>query len=108
MQWLTVAAYALPELFGLGIALALLMTSARQGRGRKTGMIGIVLMLGAALAGLGVSILQTLWILNADGDLQDTLAWLTVVRVTLNVVSMAGLVTVVWGLCRASHETNPS
>lgn len=107
MQWLTMAAYALPELFGLGIALALLMTSARPGSGRKFGMIGIAMMLGTALAGLGVSILQTLWIRNADGNLQDTLTLLTVVRVTLNVVSMAGLVTVVWGLCRATHETQP-
>ena len=31
MQWLTIFAYSLPELFGLGIALALLATTARPG-----------------------------------------------------------------------------
>jgi apolipoprotein N-acyltransferase len=106
MHWLTMASYALPELFGLGLALVLLATNARPGPGRRLGFIGIALMLSASFAGLGVSVLQTLWIGNADGNLQRMLSALTAARVALNVLSMAGLVTVVWGLCRATRETD--
>jgi hypothetical protein len=33
------------------------------------------------------------------------LSVLTSLRVLLNVLSLAGLLTVVWGLCRATRET---
>ena len=105
MQWLTMAAYALPEFFGLGLALVLLMSNARQGAGRKLGLIGILLMLGASLIGFGLSILQALWIRNAGGTIQDMFQAVSAARVLLNVISMAGLVTVVWGLCRATRGT---
>lgn len=106
MQWLTMAAYALPEFFGLGLALVLLMSNARQGAGRKLGLIGISLMLGAVVIGFGLSILQTLWIQNGRDPQQGMFHALTAMRVLLNVISMAGLVTVVWGLCRATRESD--
>jgi hypothetical protein len=105
MQWLTILAFALPELFGLALALVLLLTNARPGAGRRFGLIGIAVMLAAAFAGIGLSVLQTVWIQTADDALHARLSALTSVRVVLNVLSMAGLVTVVWGLCRASRET---
>jgi disulfide bond formation protein DsbB len=104
MQWLTMTAYALPEFFGLGLALVLLMSNARQGPARKLGLIGISLMLGAVLIGFGLSILQTLWIQNGPDTMRGMFQALTAARVLLNVISMAGLVTVVWGLCRATRE----
>lgn len=105
MQWLTMAAYALPEFFGLGLALVLLISNARQGPGRKLGLIGISLMLGAIVIGFGLSILQTVWIENGRDTLQGMFQALTAMRVLLNVISMTGLVTVVWGLCRATRES---
>lgn len=104
MQWLTMLSFALPELFGLSLALVLLLTNARPGAGRRLGLIGIAVMLAAAFAGLGLSVLQSLWIQTADDALRAQLSALTSVRVVLNVLSMAGLVTVVWGLCRATRD----
>jgi apolipoprotein N-acyltransferase len=106
MQWLNIAAYALPEFLGLGLALVLLFSNARPGPGRKLGLIGISLMLGASLIGFGLSVLQILWVQNAQGTIQEMFQALNAARVLLNVVSMAGLVTVVWGLCRATQAND--
>ena len=105
-QWLTLLAYSLPELFGLGIALALLATNARQGPARRLGMAGIGAMLIAALFGLGLSVYQQLVIANAGTDaqsIQRIFSILSAVRIALNLVSMGGLLAVVWGLCAATR-----
>jgi hypothetical protein len=106
VQWLTIFAYSLPELFGLGIALALLATSARPGPARRLGLIGIGAMLCVSLLGLGLGIYQQILIANAAGDhvsIQRMFSILSAVRIALNLVSMGGLLAVVWGLCSATR-----
>lgn len=106
VQWLTLLAYSLPELFGLGIALALLTTTARPGPARRLGLIGIGAMLCVSLLGLGLGIYQQILIANAAGDhvsIQRMFSILSAARIMLNLVSMGGVLTVVWGLCTATR-----
>jgi hypothetical protein len=106
VQWLTLLAYSLPELFGLGIALALLATNARPGAARRLGMIGIGVMLCVSLLGLGLGVYQQILIANAAGDhasIQRMFSILSGIRIALNLVSMGGLLAVVWGLCSATR-----
>jgi hypothetical protein len=106
VQSLTLLAYSLPELFGLGIALALLATNARPGPARRLGLIGIGAMLGVSLLGLGLSVYQQILIANAAGDhvsIQRMFSILSAVRIALNLISMGGLLAVVWGLCTATR-----
>ena len=107
-QWFTLFAYSLPELFGFGIALALLATNARAGAARRLGMIGIGAMLCVSLLGLGLGIYQQILIANANaaGDhvsIQRMFSILSAVRIALNLISMGGLLAVVWGLCTATR-----
>ncbi len=106
-QWLTLLAFSLPELFGLGIALALLATNARPGSARKLGLIGISTMLCVSLLGLGLGIYQQIIIANAVGDhasIQRMFSVLSVIRIVLNLVAMGGLLTIVWALCVATRS----
>ena len=105
MQWLTLLSFAIPELLALGVAFALLASNARPGTGRRLGMIGIAVMLVASLAGLVLNVAQSFALQTAGGDVHRMLSVLTSLRVLLNVLSLAGLLTVVWGLCRATRET---
>ena len=106
MQWLTIFAYSLPELFGLGIALALLATTARPGPARRLGLLGIGVMLCVSLLGLALGIYQQILIANAAGDhvsIQRMFSILSAVRIALNLISMGGLRAVVWGRCTATR-----
>lgn len=106
--WLNLLGYALPGLIGLGIALALLLGNARPGPGRRLGLIGVGLMLTAAVLSMGLAIAQNLIVLgNTDGAMAMSriFALLGIAHVLLNVLSMAGVVTLTWGLCRQSHAT---
>ena len=106
VPWLTLLAYSLPELFGFGIALALLATNARPGPARRLGMIGIGAMLGVSLLALGLGVYQQILIANAAGDhvsIQRMFSILSAVRIALNLISMGGLLTVAWGLCSATR-----
>jgi len=99
-MWLSTLGYALPELLGMGIALALLLTSARPGHGRRIGLIGLSTMIVAAVLSIGLVILQNLAVRSGDsGNLTRFFALFSMAHVLLNVVSMGGLVTLVWGLC---------
>ncbi len=98
-MWLGTLGYALPELLGMGIALALLLTSARPGHGRRIGLIGLGAMIVAAMLSIALVIVQNLAVRNADGGLSQAFAVFSMAHVVLNVLSMGGLVTLVWGLC---------
>lgn len=106
-QWINILVYALPNLLAIGIGMYLLATGARPGPGRKLGLIGLIVLLFAALAGFGLSALQTLWIMSAQasqaGTSEGTIALFNALRVALNVLSAGGLLTLVWALCRASR-----
>lgn len=105
-QWLTLLAYSLPELFGLGIAIALLATNARPGPARRLGLIGIGTMSLAVIAGLGLNIYQQIMLANMAGEhasIPRMFAVLGAIRVALNVVSMGGLLALVWALCTATR-----
>ncbi len=108
MSWLMLLGYALPELIGLGVALTLLYTNARPGAGRRLGSIGLGIMLAALLLGIGVSVFQQLWLSGlSDPDptrLGRFYALLGVVRILIGLVSMAGLIVLVQGLCRATQD----
>jgi hypothetical protein len=105
MQWLTLLSFTIPELLALGVAFALLASNARPGAGRRLGMIGLSVMLAASLAGFALNVGQSFALQTIDGDVHRMLGVLTSLRVLLNVLSLAGLLTVVWGLCRATRET---
>lgn len=98
-MWLSMLGYALPELLGLGIALALLLINARPGHGRRIGLIGLGAMIVAATLSIALVIAQNLAVRNADGGLSQAFAFFSMAHVVLNVLSMGGLVTLVWGLC---------
>lgn len=105
-QWLNLLAYSLPELFGLGIAIALLATSARPGPARRLGLIGVGTMAIAAIAGLGLGIYQQIMLANMASDhesIQRMFSILSAIRIALNLVSMGGLLAVVWALCGATR-----
>jgi hypothetical protein len=110
-QWLSLLAYSLPELFGLGVALALLATNARPGHARRLGLTGISVMLCVSLLGLGLSVYQQIMIANMETNhesIQRMFSILSAIRIVLNLVSMGGLLAVVWGLCvatRAARDT---
>ena len=105
---LTTLGYSLPELLACGIALAMLWTTARAGKPRQLGLIGIGLMLSATLVQLGLSLYQNCMIQSShDGsmvDLNQLFRLLGVVRMLVNCVSVTGLVLVAWGLCKATHQ----
>jgi hypothetical protein len=101
--WLSLLTFALPELFALGVALALLLTNARPGPGRQLGLIGISIMLGASCAGLALSVLQGLS-LSGSGGMSSVFS---VLRTLVNVCSLGGLLCVVWALCRATRTGAP-
>ena len=108
-QWLSLFAYVVPELFGLGIALALLLTNARPGAARRLGLIGIGAMLAVALLGLLLSVYQQIAIANAAADassIQRLFSFISAIRIALNLVSMGGLLAVVWGLCGATRSSD--
>jgi hypothetical protein len=110
VQWLTILTYALPNLLAVGIGIFLLATRARPGPGRRLGLIGMGLLLLAALAGLALSVVQTVWIVGAQtsqaGAMAGTIAMFNALRVVLNVLTAGGLLTLVWGLCRATQNSN--
>ena len=106
MRWLTLLPFTIPELLALGVAFALLAGNARPGAGRRLGMIGVSVMLIASLAGLALNVAQSFALQAAGDDLHRVLSVMTSLRVLLNIVSLAGLLTVVWGLCRATRETD--
>jgi hypothetical protein len=101
--WLTLLTFSLPELFALGVALALLLTNARPGPERRLGLIGIGVMLGASCAGLALSVLLGLS-LSGGGGMSSVFS---VLRTLVNVCSLGGLLCVVWALCRATRAAAP-
>lgn len=108
-QWLTLFAYAVPELFGLGIALALLLTNARPGAARRLGLIGIGAMLAAALLSLGLGFYQQSVIASMGSDhasYQRIFSIISAIHVVSNLVSVGGVLAVVWGLCGATRSSD--
>ena len=110
IQVLTLFGYALPELLGCGIALAMLLSGARPGPGRKQGVTGLALMLGSVVIGLLLSLWQN-WSVQArfaagDGtvEIAHFYAAMGVVRILFHLVYMAGLLLLAWGFCRASKH----
>ena len=104
---LTTFGYSLPELLTCGIALALLWTAARPGKPRQLGLIGAGMMLACAVLQLALGLYQA-WVIQAANtgvaaDISATFARLGIVRMLVNCVSLAGLVMIAWGLCRATR-----
>ena len=109
---LTTLGYSFPELLACGIALAMLWTAARPGKPRRLGLTGIGLMLACALLQLALGFYQS-WMIQAAStgtatDLGTIFARLGIVRMLVNCVSLAGLVMIVWGLCRATRPGKES
>lgn len=107
---LTTLGYSFPELLACSIALAMLWSAARPGKPRQWGLIGIGLMLACAVLQLGVGLYQNWVIHSLAGDsatrISTIFAWLGAVRMLINCVSLAGLVMVAWGLCKATRQTD--
>jgi hypothetical protein len=103
---LTTLGYAFPELLACGIALAMLWTAARPGKPRQLGLIGVGLMLSCALLQLAAGFYQN-WVISTAADsatqISMIFARLGIVRLLINCVSLAGLVMIAWGLCKATR-----
>ena len=103
---LTTLGYSFPELLACGIALAMLWASARPGKPRQLGLIGTGLMLACAVLQLGLGLYQN-WVISSAADsateLSTIFARLGAVRMLINCVSLAGLVMIAWGLCKATR-----
>jgi hypothetical protein len=108
---LTTLGYALPELLACGIGLAMLWTAARPGKPRQLGLIGIGLMLACAVLQLSVGLYQN-WVISTAADSATQIgmvfARLGIVRILVNCVALAGLVMIVWGLCKATQQAEAS
>ncbi len=107
MPALTTLGYAFPELLACGIALAMLWSAARPGKARQFGLIGAGLMLACALLQLALGLFQN-WMIQAANngaatDLSRIFNGLGAVRMLVNCISLAGLLMIVWGLCRATQ-----
>lgn len=104
---LTTLGYSLPELLACGIALAMLWSAARPGKARQLGLIGIGLMLACTLLQLALGLYQNWAIHSLAGDsatqIGTLFARLGAVRTSINCVSLAGLVMIAWGLCKATR-----
>lgn len=104
---LTTLGYALPELLACGVVLAMLWTSARMGRPRQLGLIGIGLMLSCALLQLGLGLYQNWALHSLAGDsatqIGTLFARIGAIRMLINCVSLVGLVMIAWGLCKATR-----
>jgi hypothetical protein len=104
---LTTLGYSFPELLACGIALAMLWSAARPGKPRRLGLIGIGLMLGCAVLQLGLGLYQN-WVISTAADsatqISTVFARLGAVRMLINCVSLAGLVMIAWGLCKATRQ----
>lgn len=105
MQLLTMVGYQLPELIAALVALALLWTSAQSGPARSKGIAGVGLVLFSVICRFGVSVLQTWMLQQRDAvlNLQHFFAAMGIAGMLLNVLSAAGLVLIVWGLCQATR-----
>lgn len=104
---LTTLGYSLPELLACGIALAMLWSAARPGKARQLGLIGIGLMLGCAVLQLALGLYQN-WVISTAADsatqIGTIFARLSAAHMLINCVSLAGLVMIAWGLCKATRQ----
>ena len=106
---LTTIGYSFPELLACTIALAMLWSSARPGKPRQLGLIGICLMLVCALLQLALGLYQN-WVISSAVDsatlISTIFAQLSIVHMLVNCVSLAGLVMIAWGLCKATRQSD--
>ncbi len=107
MSALTTLGYSFPELLACAIALAMLWSAARPGKPRQLGLIGIGLMLACALLQLALGLYQN-WVISSAVDsatqISTIFARLGALRMLINCVSLAGLVMIAWGLCKATRQ----
>jgi hypothetical protein len=103
----TTLGYSFPELLACGIALAMLWGAARPGKPRQLGLIGTGLMLACAVLQLALGLYQNWVVYSLAGDSATQIgaifARLGAVRMLINCVSLAGLVMIAWGLCKATR-----
>jgi hypothetical protein len=86
-----------------------LANSARPGRARNLGMLGVGLMLGCALLRLALSLAQTQFYASSSTaeDIQRGVALFSGAHMLLNLVSLGGLLVLIWALCRATQPQAP-
>ncbi|TXH75532.1 MAG: hypothetical protein E6Q88_03505 [Lysobacteraceae bacterium] len=98
----------LPELLGLTIAFILLSSRAPRGRMRNYGLAGVAIMAVCALLGLALSLFQNAMAMrqaaSGGGNLADLYPIMLAARMLLRVVTLGGLLLIVWGLCEASRR----
>ncbi|MBX3711782.1 MAG: hypothetical protein KF800_07460 [Lysobacter sp.] len=103
----TLSAY-LPDLIGLGIALIMLLGSARPGRERRNALVGIAIMAISILARLGLTFYQNAIFASgaATSDVAGMMNLFMSVHTVLNLITIAGFLMVVWALCRATRAAD--
>lgn len=105
----TLTAY-MPDLIGLGIALIMLLGSARPGVARRNAVVGVVIMVISTMARMGLTFYQNSIFASgaATGDVAGMLNLFMALHVALNLITIAGLLMVVWALCRATRANTAS
>lgn len=93
----------IPDLLGIVIGLTMVLGLARPGPERTLAVVGLSLLLTSTLLRLGLTFAQNAMLARAGstGDLSHTLLMFTGVHVLLNLLGLAGLLTLVHGFCRA-------
>jgi hypothetical protein len=103
----TLTAY-MPDLIGLGIALIMLLGSARPGRERRNALVGIAIMAISTLARMGLTFYQNSIFASgaASSDVAGMMNLFMSVHTALNLITIAGFLMVVWALCRATRTVD--
>lgn len=103
----TLTAY-MPDLIGLGIALIMLLGSAKPGRERRNAVVGVTIMVVSTLARMGLTFYQNSIFASgaATSDVAGMLNLFMAVHTALNLITIAGLLMVVWALCRATRAVD--
>lgn len=107
-QMLSILLFRLPELLVCAGGLVLLWMSPRTAAGRSSAMTGLWLLLGADLAGMTLTTVQT-WFVYAHSDDMNVSRWFTAVsagHMLLTLVSAAGLALLAWGAAKAMRRTH--
>ena len=83
----------LPDLIGLGIALIMLLGSARPGVARRNAVVGVIIMAISTMARMGLTFYQNSIFASgaATGDVAGMLNLFMAMHVALNLITIAAL-----------------
>lgn len=93
----------IPDLLGIVIGLTMVLGLARSGPERRLAVVGLSLLLASTLLRLAATFLQNAMLADAAGTAHvgEILNRFIAVHVLLNLLGVAGLLTLVYAVCKA-------